>query len=46
MPKALKYAFGAIALYIGVAYAGGARLVSAGTSGIAKDAAAFEGRAS
>ncbi len=44
MPKAVKYGFGAIALYLLVAYTGGSKLVSTsagGTSGIVK---AFQGR--
>ncbi len=44
MSKGLKYAFGAIALYLGVAYVGGAKLLGAGTQGVATDVAAFEGR--
>lgn len=44
MNKGLKYAFGAIALYLGVAYAGGTKLVEGGLSGTSSLVKAFQGR--
>jgi hypothetical protein len=44
MPKAVKYGFGAIALYLMVSYANGSKLLSGtatGTEGVIK---AFQGR--
>ncbi len=44
MPKAVKYGFGAIALYIMVAYAGGTKLLGSASSGTAGVVKAFQGR--
>jgi hypothetical protein len=46
MKQGLKYAAGAIALYLAVSYASGSEgILSSGSSGVAKVVAAFQGRA-
>lgn len=44
MSKGVKYAFGAIGLYLLVAYAGGAKLLSTGSKGASQLVGTFQGR--
>ncbi|MHB8431027.1 MAG: hypothetical protein ACYDDZ_10960 [Acidimicrobiales bacterium] len=44
MSKGVKYAFGAIALYLLVAYTGGAKVIGTSASGASGLVGAFQGR--
>ncbi|MGO9207641.1 MAG: hypothetical protein ACLQBX_15910 [Candidatus Limnocylindrales bacterium] len=44
MSKGLRYAFGAIALYLMVAYTGGVNLVKSSAAGVSGVAKTFQGR--